>query len=578
MSGNESGRRISGRGADILAECLIAAGIDRIFGVPGDTGVVFYDALYARTDRITHVLARDERSAAFMADGYARATNRVGVVEVSSGGGVDFLVSGMGEAFAASVPMLAITSDIHRRSRGTGAITEIDQEALFSAVAKAVLTVESAASIPQVIDQLLQVATSGRPGPVVAVFPEDVFDEQADDVEVFRLDDRVPLRREMPPGKAIGRAAEALAAAERPAIVAGSGVHLSRGWAELEALAERAGIPVATTIHGKGAIAETHPLALGVAGANGARPYTNAYLEAADIVLLVGTRANSTDTNGFSAPPRDGPTIVQIDIDPTRAGRNYPGSLDLAGDARDTLALLAVETPANPERVASISREIAAARQAWRLAAVEPHRILPADQLDPRDVTLVLHELLADDVTVVADPGTPTPNVASFWECPVAGRTVIDPRGHGPMGYAIPAAMGIALATGRPVLGLTADGSFAMSCGELETAARYRLPILYVQFTNGSLGWIKMLQHLYLGGRYFGVEPGPINAAAVANAMGIEGIRVTTLAQLREVATSWRTNPRPIYVDIAVPDQIALPPPVAPWTAALEGAGTRPVY
>jgi len=139
-------RQFEGRGADILAECLIDAGINLIFGVPGDTGVVFYDALYQRTDRIRHILARDERHAGFMADGYARWTNRVGCCEVSSGGGVDFLVSGLGEAYAASVPILAITSDIHRRSRGTGAITEIDQEQLFSAVTKLAMMIESAMS------------------------------------------------------------------------------------------------------------------------------------------------------------------------------------------------------------------------------------------------------------------------------------------------------------------------------------------------------------------------------------------------------------------------------------------------
>ena len=157
-------RQFEGRGADILAECLIDAGIDLIFGVPGDTGVVFYDALYQRTDQIRHILARDERHAGFMADGYARWTNRVGCCEVSSGGGVDFLVSGLGEAYAASVPILAITSDIHRRSRGTGAITEIDQEQLFSAVTNLAMTIESAAQIPDIIRVLLQAATTGRPG------------------------------------------------------------------------------------------------------------------------------------------------------------------------------------------------------------------------------------------------------------------------------------------------------------------------------------------------------------------------------------------------------------------------------
>jgi acetolactate synthase I/II/III large subunit len=571
-------RQFEGRGADILAECLIDAGVDLIFGVPGDTGVVFYDALYQRTDLIRHVLARDERHAAFMADGYARTTNRVGVCEVSSGGGADFLVSGLGEAYAASVPILAITSDIHRSSRGSGAITEINQEMLFSAVTNLAMTIESAKQIPDFIRMLLHAATTGRPAPVVAIFPEDVFDEHAS-VTIPEMTSMVPLDREAASSRAAGKAAELLADALKPAIVAGGGVHLSAAWSELQVLVEKAGIPVATTIHGKGAIAETHPLSLGVVGANGARPFANQYLAEADVVLFVGTRANSTDTNGFTSPPRVGPQIIQIDIDTMRAGRNFPQSHDLVGDAKTTLQLIVNEIPEDAERGASIIAQIREWRSAWRLAEVEPRRLLDADLLDPRDVIIALQEEMPADVVVVAEPGTPTPNVAAYWECPAPGRTVIDPRGHGPMGYVIPAAMGVSLADPeRSVLGLCGDGSFAMACGELETAHRLNLPIFYVQFTNNSLGWIKMLQHLYLGQRYFGVDPGPMNYVGVATAMGLDAVRVNSLEQLREAVREWLTHRRPTFIDVPTPDPMTLTPPVAPWVAALEGATNRPVY
>jgi acetolactate synthase-1/2/3 large subunit len=389
----------------------------------------------------------------------------------------------------------------------------------------------------------------------------------------------VPLDREPASARAISKAADLLAAAERPAVVAGGGVHLSAAWPELQSLAEKAGIPIATTIHGKGAIAETHPLSLGVVGANGARPFANQYLAEADAVLFVGTRANSTDTNGFTSPPREGPDIIQIDIDTTRAGRNFPNSHDLVGDAKSTLALIVDAIPEHRARAESIAAEIDGWRRAWRLAEVEPRRLLDADLIDPRDVILALQEELPADVIVLAEPGTPTPNVSAYWECPEPGRTVIDPRGHGPMGYVIPAAMGVSLADPeRPVVGLSGDGSFAMACGELETAHRLNLPVLYVQFTNNSLGWIKMLQHLYLGQRYFGVDPGPMNYVGVAQAMGLEAIRVNDLDQLRGAVREWLTHRRPTFIDVPVPDQIALTPPVAPWQAALEGATNRPVY
>jgi len=569
---------ITGRGADILAETLISAGVRHIFGVPGDTGIVFYDALYSRTDRITHILARDERHAGFMADGYARWTNTVGVCEVSSGGGVDFLVSGLGEAFAASVPILAITSDVHRRSRGSGAITEIDQEKLFSAVSKLVLTVDHAHHIPDMIRVLIEAATTGRPAPVVAVFPENVFDEQAT-ATIPEISVAVPRGRTAASGRAIAKAAELLAHARRPAIVTGSGVHLASAWAELREVAERGGVPVATTIHGKGAIAESHPLSLGVVGANGARPYANDYLAGADAVLFVGTRANSTDTNGFTSPPRDGLEIMQIDIDTIRAGRNYHGSHALVGDARATLDGLAEVMVEQPERATDLARQVAAWKAAWRASEIEPQREIPVGMLDPRDVVLALQRQLPPEAIILAEPGTPTPNVSAYWETQVAGRTVIDPRGHGPMGYVIPAAIGVAIAApDRPVVGLTGDGSFAMACGELETIARLALPLLFVQFTNASLGWIKMLQHLYLGERYFSVDPGPINDVAVSQGMGIDAALITTADALETAVGGWVANRRPLFLDVRIPDEIALVPPVAPWQAALAGKLERPVY
>jgi acetolactate synthase-1/2/3 large subunit len=191
----------------------------------------------------------------------------------------------------------------------------------------------------------------------------------------------------------------------------------------------------------------------------------------------------------------------------------------------------------------------------------------------------VTREVVGGECTVVADPGTPTPNVAAYWQTARAGRSVIIPRGHGPMGYAIPAAIGVALARpGSPVVSFTADGSFAMSCGELETAARLALPVIYVQFTNHSLGWIKMLQHLYFDRRYFGVEPGPIDAVAVAQAAGVPGVRVASLDEYAGVLGEALASGRPLYIDVMVPALEEETPPVAPWQAALAGQVTRPVY
>jgi acetolactate synthase I/II/III large subunit len=580
-------QQFTGSGAEILVECLVRAGVKVLFGLPGDTGITLYDALYRRQEAIRHVLVRDERHGAVAADAYARCTNQVGVVEASSGGGVTYLLSGLGEPFAASVPVLAITTDIRSSSKGTNAITEIDQELLFTAVTKWRATVRSTNDIPRLVAKALSEATSGRPGPVSLIFPEEVLDEQG---KVLLATENTagteggvftPMLSDshLPVLPSPGEAAELLSQAERPAILAGGGVHLAEAWEALRELAEGAGIPVATSIHGKGAFAETSPWSLGVVGANGARPYSNAYMATADVVLLVGTRANATDTNSYKGPARGNARVIHIEVDPARAGRNYPDSLTLVGDARLILEQLAdLVAPAEAARSERLLAEIGAEREQWYAAEALPRTVAPG-LLDPREVVQTIARLAGPEVTLVGEPGTATPNIAAYWEVATAGRRVLIPRGHGAMGFAIPGAIGAAMARpGEPIIGLTGDGSFAMACGELETACRLQLPIIYLQFTNASFGWIKMLQHLYTEGRYFNVDPGPIDAVLVAQAMGLTAYRASSIEHFAELFTQALASGMPTYIDIPVPDEITLTPLVAPWQATLAGKAGRTAY
>jgi acetolactate synthase-1/2/3 large subunit len=568
-------------GSELLVEALVRHGVDTVFGVPGDTGVVLYDVLARRTDELRHVLARDERHAGYMADGYARTHRRLGVCEASSGAGAVYLASGLGEAFASSVPVLAITSDIHRRSRGSGAITEIDQEALFSGVTKWRRTAERAADIPTLVAEAVTAATSGRPGPVALIFPEDVLEEHAD-VQVTAGPSVVPASRREAARYAVKSVADELAVASRPVILAGGGVHASGAWPHLLDLADHAAIPVATTIHGKGAIPEDHPLALGVAGGNGCRGYANDYLAAADLVLIVGSRANSTDTNGFTSPPRDGSVkIAQIDTDAARAGQNFPGSMPLVGDAATVLDQLRDEIPAaSAESRSSRRAGIATVREDWARGAAEELPDPGAGLLQPREVIRTLHQVLGGRTWVVADPGTPTPNLSAYWESAGDGWRVVIPRGHGPMGFSIPAAIGVAIAhPGERVLCVTTEGSLAMGVGDWETAARLKLPITYVVLDNVSMAWIKMLQHLFLDRRYFGVDPGPIDPVLLAQGMGVPGARARDLEELELLAKESIDAVGPSVIHVRIPEHMDSPPPVAPWQAVLAGQSSgRPVY
>lgn len=571
-------------GAQALVDALVRCGVDTIFGFPGDTSVAFYDVLARRNDAIRHVLARDERHTGFMADAYARTRRRVAVCEASSGAGAVYLASGLGESFAASIPVLAITTDNNRRSSGTAAISEIDQYQVFAAVTKWRRSACAAADIPRLVAEGITAATTGRPGPAALIIPEDVLEAPGDvsgtgcGAQVSAV---VPGHREAAPDAAVAAAAARLAAARRPVVVAGGGIHVSGAWSELRLLAEHAALPVATTIHGKGAIDETHPLALGVIGSNGARGYANQCLADSDLVLFAGTRANATDTVGFTVPARDGAQVIHVDVDEARAGRNYPGSLPLVGDAATVLDQLRAQLPAAGEELrACRAAELAGARADWARDEAAITRDTPPGVLHPRAVVAALHAEHGGSTWLVADAGTPTPYVSCYWQAAGDGWRVVIPRGHGPMGFAIPASIGVATAhPGERVLCLTTENSVMMALGEWETACRLSLPVTYVVFDNKSLGWIKMIQHLYLGGRYFAVDPGPVDPVLLAAGVGVAAARAHDVAEFAALAKDAANRGGPSVIHVKVPEHMDSPPPVAPWLAALSGAAaSRPIH
>lgn len=577
-------------GAELLVDTLVRNGVDTVFGFPGDTSIAFYDVLSRRTDEIRHVLARDERHAGFMADSYSRTTQRLGVCEASSGAGAVYLASGLAEAFASSIPLLAITTDNSRRSMGTAPISEVDQEQLFAACTKWRRTADSTAGIPALLEEGIAAATTGRPGPVVLILPEDVLEGAAPhgSAGVARPEPggahvrTGPAARPSAHAPAVEQAAALLAAAARPVIVAGGGAHLSGAGEELRLFAEHAAVPVATSIHGKGIIDESHPLALGVVGSNGARPYANAWVAESDVVLFVGTRANGTDTLGFTVPDREGPArIVHIESDTERAGRNYPGSTPLVGDARTVIEQLRARVPRAAGSVrADRDGQLAAARGEWVRQEDERQAELRPGVLDPRDIVRALRDAFGRDTWVVADAGTPTPYLSCHWEAPGDGWRVVIPRGHGPMGFAVPASIGAAVGhPGERVLCLTTENSLAMAVGEWETAVRLALPVTYVVLDNTSMAWIKMIQHLYAGGRYFAVDPGPLDPVMLGLGMGIKGARAHTEEEFAALAKLAADHDGPSLIHAMVPEHMEVLPPVPAWQAAIANrSAARPIH
>jgi len=536
--------------------------------------MAFYDALRDVRGEIDHIMTRDERSASFMADAYARVSGRIGVCEGPSGGGATYIVPGVAEAQGSAIPLLCLTSDTPVNQHGRGVLTELDQEGLFRPVTKWNTRVNSSATMAESARRAIRMATAGRPGATHLSLPTDSLEGDTPDSSVYGVPEcgRVPAMRTRPDQALIERAAAELAAAERPVIVAGGGVLISEACHELAALAEALNVPVATSINGKGSISETSPVAIGVIGGNGARPYANACSAGADLIVYVGSRTDSTTTCHWTNPSIENPPkIVQIDVAPYEVGNNYPVAVGLVGDARLTLAAMleAVSRPAavaerNRGRIEHLQQE---RRAYW--ADVDRQAAVRSQPIKPAQVVRAMRESLDDEAIIVADPGTPTPFLCAQYEFRRPGRTTVIPRAHGGLGYAIPAVVGAWFAgDGRRVVGMTGDGSFGMSVGELETITRYGLPIVIIQCSNGSFGWIKELQHLYHDDRYFGVDFNPVDYAAIARGFGFRASRVSDPDDVERAVQVALADGGPYFLDVLTESPITETPPVAAWVAA----------
>jgi acetolactate synthase-1/2/3 large subunit len=564
-------------GGQLVVEMLKAYGVRYIFGVPGDTSVAFYDALCQAQEEVTYVLTRDERSAAFMADVYARVSFKPGVCEGPSGAGATYLASGLGEPHASSIPVIALNSDTPVAQEECNVLTALDQPALFAPITKWSTLVKQADRIPDVMRQAFRIATSGRPGAVQITLPMDVLGEEVNGSLLHAEEpcQSYPSYRTRPDPMAVERVADLLLHASQPVIVAGGGTVTSGAWAELTALAEALGAPVGTSICGKGAIAEDHPLSMGVIGSNGRRPYANKVLQSADLVLYVGCKTDSVTTAGWTLPPiTTDRTILHLDVDPTEIGRNYPTAVGLVGDAKlglaDLLAVVrgqGVQPRSNP--LAELTDEISVF---W--ADFEVKAAATTVPIKPQRVIQALTHLLPADSIVIADAGTPTPFTAAYLRS-AAGRRVIIPRGYGGLGYAIPGVVGAKLA--RPqatVVGLMGDGSFGMSAGELETIGRLGLPVTIIQFNNACFGWIKVSQELFCDGRCFGVDfSADTDHAAIARGFGLRGVRVEKPEEVEPVLREALSAGLSTFIDIVTEPETTELPPVEKFHKARQEKG-----
>ena len=557
-------------GAEAMARMLQAHGVRHVFGLCGDTSLPFYDALYRLDHGIRHILTRDERCAAYMADGYARVTGRVGVCEGPSGGGATYILPGVVEANESSVALLSITSDVSVSAQGRFPLTELDQAALFRPLTKYNGLIDQAGRLPGMVRSAFRAMTTGRPGAAHLAFPLDVQRAPVDDDDIWAQPDfqYFHARHSGPDAKAVEEAAEAILGADNPIIICGGGIVLAGGEAALQAVAERLNLVVATTVSGQGSLPDGHPNHLGVVGSNGGVPATREVVDAADLIVFVGCRAGSVTTERWRSPGR-GVKVVHVDSDPMAISANYRTDVAVVADAR--LAFEALDRALREMGTDGVdfggAETVAAARKV-KFAAFGELAASNDTPIKPERVIAELNGVLPPDAVVVADPGTPCPYFSAFYRFPQAGRHFISNRAHGALGYSLSAAVGAQI--GRPearVVAAMGDGSFGFTVGELETVTRLNLPIMFIVFSNSVYGWIKAGQKSGFGERYYSVDFDRTDHAAVARSFGVKSWRVEAPEDLRGTFRKAMEHDGPTLIDIISQPLQDANAPVSEWIA-----------
>jgi acetolactate synthase-1/2/3 large subunit len=547
-----------------LVRVLEEAGIQFVFGMPGgDTGRIF-DALHDST-AVQTILVRHEQVGSIMAEMYGRLTGKPGVV---MGQGIFLACNalfGTLEALKGASPMILLgdftdmAPFMHHApyQSGTGEHGNHDLRNLLASATKYTAAVYEPKQAVQSLQLAIKHATTGTPGPVAVVFGSRSLAGTVKTRRPPRLhatDRHLAEGLSRPAAADVTRVAETLLAASSPVIVAGNGVHASRAWSELQALAELLAIPVATTATGKSAMAETHPLALGVFG-NWGQTVANEVVSSADTVLVVGSRLAPTDTcwENPELLDADRQTLLQIDVEPLNVGRHFPVTAAIVADAREALAALTAElTP----RLTPATRDAARRRREHLVELKTLHRYFaePGQRSDdvplrPERVITELGRRLDERAVVTMDAGANRLYMTHYFQCRGAG-TVYQPSSIGGMGYALPAAMAAKLTSPeRDCVAVCGDGGFAMTMNALLTAAQYRIPVVTVVLNNGVLGWVKDGQRRR-GNRFIASELGKTDYARVAQAMGCVGIRVESLKDLLGELDRVRDAKDPIVLDV----------------------------
>jgi acetolactate synthase-1/2/3 large subunit len=539
------GKKTRMTGARALIESLYAEKVEVMFGYPGGVLLPIYDELYDAD--IDHILVRHEQAAAHAADGYARATGKVGVCLATSGPGATNLVTGIANAYMDSVPMIAITGQVPRPLIGNDAFQEANITGITLPITKHNYLVTDVNDLPWIIKEAFHIASTGRQGPVLVDIPKDVTTDEID----FEYPEKVDLRGYKPVKTGhkmqIKRGAEAIIKARRPVIYIGGGIISSNASKELLELAETINAPVTTTLMAKGAFPDTHPLCVGMPGMHGTK-YANFAIQESDLLIAIGVRFDDRVTgkvDSFAPNAR----IIHIDIDPAEISKNVRVDIPIVGNARSILKML-VEFISELNKSKSTTTQWMKKVEKWK--QLYPLKYLMDKSLKPQYIVEQINELYPDSI-IVTEVGQNQMWAAQYFKY-TQPRTFISSGGLGTMGFGFPAAMGAK--KGRPdkvVFDIAGDGSFQMNSQELATVVKNDIPVIVAILNNGFLGMVRQWQDLFFDKRYsFTSIDDSVDFVKLAEAYGAFGLRVTKPEEVGPALKEAVDSLRPTVIDFVV--------------------------
>ena len=547
-------------GAQIICESLVKEGVEVIFGILGGAVLPLYDTL-PQYPQLRHILVRHEQGAAHAADGYARATGKVGVCMATSGPGAANLVTGIANAYLDSVPIVAITGQVARPFIGKDAFQEIDITGITLPITKHNYLVLDVDSLARVIKEAFYLARSGRPGPVLIDVPRDVFIEPAE----FSYPSRVNLPGYKPTlqghPEQIKKAAKLINEAQRPLIIAGRGVIISGAYAELKQLAETAQVPVVTTLLGISCFPEGHVLSLGMLGMHG-MAYANMAVNAADVIIAIGMRFGDRATAKVSAFAPHA-RIIHIDIDPAEIGKNVRVDVPIVGDAKiilNALNKLIVST----EHIGWVQQ-----LDGWRRE--HPSTVIRDSQgLLPQFVIRQIYEVTQGEATIVTGVGQNQMWAAHYY-CYNRPNSLISSGGLGTMGFELPAAMGAKVGCPEDIVWCIAgDGGFQMTIQELATIVQEKVAVKIAIINNGYLGMVRQWQELFYERRYVATPLSGPDFVKIAEAYGLPGLRVRHKEEVIPAIEQAMAHQGPFLIDFVVEPEENVYPMVPPGVSISE--------